>query len=151
MDDENLKLIFDLIEDYAEARHKQGHSTYNVKTQEAWNKVKEAITAALTPAPTEKTPLRQATLDLDLYIPPFRYVGGYIYDSNNMVANRGTDTAQGTIISRIRGWGRIAYLDNPKGRAEQLQDEVGRIVAEALNMYWKTPAKQGDNYGHETR
>lgn len=149
MDDENLKLIFDLIEDYAEARHKQGHSTYNVKTNEALNKVKEAITAALTPAPTEKT-LRQATLDL--YIPPFRYVGGYIYDSNNnTVADSGTDTAQGTIISRIRGWGRIAYLDNPKARAEQLQDEAGRIVAEALNMYWKTPAKQGDNYGHESR
>lgn len=141
MDDENLKLIFDLIEDYAEARHKQGHSTYNVKTNEALNKVKKAITAALTPAPTEKTPLRQATLDL--YIPPFRYVGGYIYDSNNnTVADSGTDTAHGTIISRIRGWGRIAYLDNPKGRAEQLQDEAGRIVAEALNMYWKTPAKQ---------
>lgn len=144
MDDENLKLIFDLIEEYAEARHKQGHSTYNVKTNEALNKVKEAITAALTPAPTEKTPLRQATLDL--YIPPFRYVGGYIYDSNNnMVADSGTDLAHGTIISRIRGWGlisRIAYLDNPKGRAEQLQDEAGKIVAEALNMYWKTPAKQ---------
>ena len=144
------KEIFDLIEDYAEARHKQGHSTYNVKTNEAWNKVKEAITAALTTAPTEKTPLRQATLDL--YTPPFRYVGGYIYDSNNnMVAYSGTDTAQGTIISRIRGWGtiisrirgwgRIAYLDNPKGRAEQLQDEAGKIVAEALNMYWKTLAK----------
>lgn len=133
------KEIFDLIEDYAEARHKQGHSTYNVKTNEALNKVKEAITAALTPAPTEKT-LRQATLDL--YIPPFRYVGGYIYDSNNnMVADSGTDLAHGTIISRIRGWGRIAYLDNNMARAEQLQDEAGKIVAEALNMYWKTLAK----------
>lgn len=59
MTKENLKLIFDLIEEYAEARHKQGHSTYNVKTNEAWNKVKEAITAALTPAPTEKTPAKQ--------------------------------------------------------------------------------------------
>lgn len=82
--------------------------------------------------------LRQAALDL--YKPPFRYEYGYVFDSNNqMVADKGEiGELKGLIATRIRGWGRIQYMDNPAGRANQLQDEVGKIVAEALNEYWGT-------------
>lgn len=82
--------------------------------------------------------LRQAALDL--YKPPFRYEYGYVFDSNNqMVADKGeVGKLKGLIATRIRGWGRIQYMDNPVGRAGQLQDEVGKIVAEALNEYWGT-------------
>ena len=75
---------------------------------------------------------------LNLYVPPFRHDRGYIWDANNeMVSDDGCGgEMRGLIASRIRGWGRIQYLDNPKGRAAALQDEVGNIVAEALNAYW---------------
>lgn len=81
--------------------------------------------------------IRQAALDL--YKPPFRYEYGYVFDSNNqMVADKGEiGELKGMIATRVRGWGRIQYMDNPVGRAAQLQDEVGKIVAEALNFYWK--------------
>jgi hypothetical protein len=74
---------------------------------------------------------------LALYTPPFRHEFGYIRDANNqMVADDASSEATGLIASRIRGWGRIQYMDNPEGRAEALQDEVGEMVAEALNAYW---------------
>lgn len=79
--------------------------------------------------------IRQAALDL--YVPPFRLDHGYIRDSNGqVVADDGSGTAVGTIATRIRGWGRIQYMDKPEQRAEALQDEVGHIVVEALNAYW---------------
>lgn len=80
--------------------------------------------------------IRQAALDL--YTPPFRYEHGYIWDSaNHVVADNGEPgEMREQFISRIRGWGRIQYMDNPKGRAAALQDEVGKMVAEALNAFW---------------
>lgn len=68
---------------------------------------------------------------LGLYLPPFRYVHGYIYDArNNMVADE-----SGHCL-RVRGWGRISYLKDP----ETLQDAAGEIIAEALTEYWQCRA-----------
>lgn len=61
-----------------------------------------------------------------LYQAPFRYSNGYIWDSNNeMVADDGG-------IVRVRGWGRICDMEG----AEQLEDEVGVMIAEALTEFW---------------
>ncbi len=65
---------------------------------------------------------------LDLYKPPFRYEYGYIFDSENEMVS--DDYA--TSIQEVRGWGRIQYL----GNAEELQDTVGELIAEALTEYW---------------
>lgn len=86
---------------------------------------------------TNKTGIRAAALAL--YQPPFKFTAGYVFDAGGkMVADDGKDDdAQLPLIAaRIRGWGRIQYLDNPRGRAAALQDEVGAIVCEALNAYW---------------
>lgn len=66
---------------------------------------------------------------LALYEPPFRFEHGYIYDAvNNIVSDdHGMDT-----VGRVRGWGRISYLQNP----EELQDTVGQLMAEALTEFW---------------
>ena len=66
---------------------------------------------------------------LALYLPPFRFDHGYIFDSNHrMVAdNEGQDVAL-----RVRGWGRISHMPTP----ESLQDKVGELIAEALTEYW---------------
>lgn len=81
------------------------------------------------------TDIRRAALDL--YTPPFRHEYGFIRDANNeIVADDASSEATGLIAARIRGWGRIQYMDNPKGRANALQDEMAEIVAEALNAYW---------------
>ena len=62
---------------------------------------------------------------LALYKPPFSYHCGYIHDGEgNMVS----DAPAGAIVTRVRGWGRISYLEN----AEELQDTVGEMIAEAL-------------------
>lgn len=69
---------------------------------------------------------------MSIYTPPFRYHRGYIWDSqNNMVADRGDGIAESSML-RIRGWGRISYMQN----AEMIQDEIGHIVARALNTYY---------------
>ena len=81
------------------------------------------------------TDIRQAALGL--YNPPFCHTSGLIVDANNRTV---TDLP----IARIRGWGRIQYLDNPR----ELQDEVGLIVAEALNLYWAK--SQGGQHGTDT-
>lgn len=75
---------------------------------------------------------------LELYTPPFRFRNGYVFDSKgHMVADQDdVDAMRESIAARIRGWGRIQYMDNPKGRAAALQDEVGKILAEALNAFW---------------
>lgn len=74
---------------------------------------------------------------MGLYVPPFHFEHGYVFDSaNHMVADDGELTGamnvKSAIAARIRGWGRIQYLKNP----EQLQDEVGRMIADALNEYY---------------
>lgn len=68
---------------------------------------------------------------LALYTPPFFYDkrGGYIWDTKqNMVADNHVDGDQ---VLRVRGWGRIVYMENP----EELQDEFGAMLAEALTEY----------------
>ena len=73
-----------------------------------------------------------------LYSPPFRFENGYVFDSeHNMVADDGdgadaSKSIAGAVAARVRGWGRISKSDN----AEALQDEVGRIMAEALNEFY---------------
>ena len=66
---------------------------------------------------------------LALYKPPFSYHCGYIHDGEgNMVS----DIPTGTQVTRVRGWGRIGYMENPG----ELQDMVGEMIVEALNQYW---------------
>lgn len=75
----------------------------------------------------EKT-LRE--LALELYKPPFVFNRGYVYDNANcMVADDGDCKDK---VERVRGWGRISYLNRP----EELQDEFGNIMAEALNEFF---------------
>ena len=74
---------------------------------------------------------------LAIYKPPFHFHRGYIYDANSaMVADQGgpggQETVQGAVAARVRGWGRLGYMEN--GAA--LQDEIGQVVAEALNDFW---------------
>lgn len=81
---------------------------------------------------------------LELYTPPFRYDHGYIMDSQGyMVSDEGgigktEPNTRSTIIQRIRGWGRIGYFPSP----DKLQDEVGEIMAQALNEFWAAHAVQ---------
>lgn len=92
------------------------------------------------------TDIRKAALDL--YAPPFRHEHGYIRDANHqMVADDAGSEGTGLIASRIRGWGRIQYMDKPEQRAAALQDEVAEIVAEALNTYWATYGIKGGQHG----
>jgi hypothetical protein len=75
---------------------------------------------------------------MSIYTPPFRYVHGYIYDSNNlMVADDGDMTGEknvkSAIAARVRGWGKISYMQN--GAA--IQDEIGQMVVDALNQYYE--------------
>lgn len=78
---------------------------------------------------------------LDLYKPPFKYHPqlGWIFDGEGRQV---LDKIDETAVLRIRGWGRIGYLENP----EQLQDKVGELIAEALNEFWdkNQPFDKGD-------
>lgn len=66
-----------------------------------------------------------------VYAPPFEYHKGYIWDSNKrMVAD--DDGTEGAVAARIRGWGRLQYMPN----AAELQDEIGAMVADALNKLY---------------
>jgi outer membrane phospholipase A len=84
---------------------------------------------------------------LALYKPPFKFQYGYIYDSEgNVVADNSSERDEevtcssaenGNLLLRVRGWGRIGYMENP----EQLQDTVGELIVEALNAYWEKSLK----------
>ena len=66
---------------------------------------------------------------LSICKPPFEFKHGYIFDAEgNTVAD---NPMEGGVL-RIRGWGRISYMEDP----EHLQDEIGKIIAEALTEYW---------------
>ena len=68
---------------------------------------------------------------LDLYRPPFRYENGYIWDSKTeMVADSQVDDDIGP---RVRGWGRMKYLPG----CEELYEETGRAIAEAMTLGWE--------------
>lgn len=69
-----------------------------------------------------------------LYKAPFKFSMGYIWDANNkMVA----DEIKDGVILRIRGWGRIQDMPD----AANLQDEVGKLIAELLTEHWNKEAK----------
>lgn len=81
-----------------------------------------------TPAPSPSA-LRDRAFAV--YTPPFRFEGGYVWDAKrNMVADDKGDPL------RVRGWGRISYMQEPEG----LQDAVGALIAEALTAHWNTRA-----------
>jgi hypothetical protein len=69
-----------------------------------------------------------------LYVPPFKHLHGYIYDSSGqMVAD--DEGVEASIAARVRGWGRIGYLPN----GGSVQDEVGDMMADAMNAYYAPP------------
>lgn len=70
-----------------------------------------------------------------LYIPPFKVVEGAIFDS---AGHKVADDREG--VMRVRGWGRIAYMKD----GAELQDAVGRELADALNGHWRAHAKPAD-------
>lgn len=73
-----------------------------------------------------------------VYTPPFKYLHGYIYDSQNlMVADDGDMKfgVEGAVASRVRGWGRFGYMPN----GAELQDEIGQMMADALNALYTAP------------
>lgn len=71
---------------------------------------------------------------LDLYRAPFKFEHGYIFDADyHMVAD--DDDVESHVAARVRGWGRIGGLPD----AAELQDEVGRVIADALTAYWASP------------
>ena len=65
--------------------------------------------------------------------PPFKYDrrGGYIWDASMNTRMVADETLGHTL--RVRGWGVISKQENP----EQLQDDIGLIIVEALNEYWE--------------
>jgi len=74
-----------------------------------------------------------------IYAPPFKFQYGYIYDSQNrMVADNGeidgSNSVEGAVAARVRGWGRIGYMPN----AAELQDEIGQMMADALNALYNS-------------
>ena len=78
------------------------------------------------------TDMRKAALAL--YKPPFHYKHGYVFDSEQrMVSDDGDSLDKKNFAARVRGWGRISYLPEP----EKLQDEVGHMMADALNEYYR--------------
>lgn len=94
---------------------------------------------------SEPTPpfgsIRKAAMAV--YKAPFKYNHGYIYDSQNlMVADDGgygdDNSVSGAVASHVRGWGRLGYL--PDG--DKLQDEIGQMMADALNLYYEQQIKE---------
>ena len=70
-----------------------------------------------------------------VYTPPFKFQRGYIFDSQqSMVAD--DDQVRGAVASRVRGWGKLSYLPN----GAELQDEIGQMMADALNALYQPPA-----------
>lgn len=68
-----------------------------------------------------------------LYVPPFRYAHGYVYDSRgHMVADQGGSEEPSSLGLRVRGWGRIGGM--PESAA--IQDEAGKLMAELLTAHW---------------
>jgi hypothetical protein len=88
----------------------------------------------------ENTKLKDRALAL--YAPPFRYEMGYIHDSKHkMVADDALpepEHLEPGMALRVRGWGHIQKHEDPA----ELQDEVGRQIAQALTKHWE-PRKSG--------
>ena len=80
------------------------------------------------------TELRKAAMAI--YCPPFKYVHGYIFDSGNQVV-ADDDKVKEAVAARVRGWGKLSYLPN----GAELQDEIGLMMADALNMLYAAQSK----------
>ncbi|MBZ7331007.1 hypothetical protein FMJ13_03695 [Klebsiella michiganensis] len=77
---------------------------------------------------------------IGLYTPPFRFEHGYIWDTKGqMVADNHVDGEDAAL--RVRGWGRISYMENP----EALQDEVGNVIALAMTEFWERRKAEMDS------
>lgn len=81
-----------------------------------------------------------------MYTPPFTYECGYIFDSQHlMVSDNGpvgsSTSVKGAVAARVRGWGRLTYLPN----GAELQDEIGQMMADALNTMYATVAQPAIN------
>lgn len=75
---------------------------------------------------------------LALYKSPFRYAGtGYIHDAEGSVVSDQGDFEElhNLFAARIRGWGRVQYLNNVC--PFDLQDRCGEVFAKALTEYWE--------------
>jgi len=81
---------------------------------------------------------------LRLYSPPFIFdeMGGYVFDSeNNMVSDAyfkfscpaRENEHNKCPIAQVRGWGKIQHKKDP----EELQDAVGKVIAQSLNEFWE--------------
>jgi hypothetical protein len=117
--------------------------------------MRNAVIMAKTNTPPSKEPVQGCTFDEAVkagppfgsirkaaeavYTPPFYYQHGYIRDSSHLiVADDGelaehNQSVKGAVAARIRGWGRLGYLPN----GAQLQDEIGNMIADALNQYYE--------------
>jgi hypothetical protein len=67
-----------------------------------------------------------------LYVPPFKYKHGYIFDSDSQMFSDNKESEENDSIQQVRGWGRISKMKN----GAKIQDEVGTAIAEALTAYW---------------
>lgn len=76
------------------------------------------------------------------YKAPFRFdaLGGFIWDADGNMVSDDKDEKLRSFIQRVRGWGRISKL----AHAEALQDQVGELIAEALNRLWAAEAGVND-------
>ena len=76
---------------------------------------------------------------LQLYEAPFSLDHGYIWDAKGEMFADSVNGARidPVVVAQVRGWGRIQKLDD----AENLQDEVGRLIVEALNDKWSGKIK----------
>lgn len=79
-------------------------------------------------------------IGLDFYKGPFHFdsMGGYVWARGNRDTNGNqmfADLDQASErCARIRGWGALSYLKDVD--CEALQDEIGRMFAEAITEYW---------------
>lgn len=75
--------------------------------------------------------MKHTTEALNAFKPPFRYLHGYIWDSEGqMVADNHVESSVPAL--RVRGWGYLQKL--PEGAA--VQDALGDALAEAMTLYW---------------
>jgi hypothetical protein len=101
---------------------KNGHVSKVIKQIRAALSEQEPVAASLGNA-------RKAAMAI--YTPPFRFERGYVFDSRgHMVSD--IDGVENAVAARVRGWGRISYMPTP----EDLQDEIGAMMADALNAYY---------------
>jgi hypothetical protein len=68
-----------------------------------------------------------------LYKAPFKFEHGYIFDAEYLMVADDDDVGS-HVAARVRGWGHIGYMPD----AAQLQDEVGKYIAELLTKHWNS-------------